>query len=341
MTGSWPRRFFAEVAACTGIPPQPAAVPVLVGLDHRDKFGGALLGTALGDAFGAPLEGASGSRLSSLVARRADAPDRWRPTDDTQMMLDVAAWLLLPSEDPEALLAQLAEGYDAALGYGHGTKQVLHAYRSGRPWGACPFTTWPEGSKGNGSSARIAPVACRFLNEPLRAEQVAHMSSWVTHAHPDATAGATLQMHAVRLALGTAPEDFDGPAFLDQLATVTGELAGWPCGALARIGALVGCGATAAEVRKQFEVARPLAETTVPVALWAFVAGAPAFEERVGLAASVGGDVDTVCAMTGALAGALLGTRGLPANWLVRLAPRYVERMEGLADQLYSELDAT
>ena len=117
-------------------------------------------------------------------------------------------------------------------------------------------------------------------------------------------------------------------AFLEQLATVTGELAGWPCGAVARIGALVGCGATAAEVRKQFEVARPLAETTVPVALWAFAAGAPTFEERVGLAASVGGDVDTVCAMTGALCGCAARLQGV-ASKLARSPLAALRRAHG------------
>jgi ADP-ribosylglycohydrolase len=34
----------------------------------------------------------------------------------------------------------------------------------------------------------------------------------------------------------------------------------------------------------------------------------------------LGGDVDTICALTGALAGALCGHAGLPGQWLTNLA---------------------
>ena len=305
-------------------------------VDLRDRFRGALLGAALGDAFGAPLEGASpGASLSALVAQRAAQPGSWRPTDDTRMMLDVATWLLLPSEAPEALLVQLADSYDAALGYGHGTKQVLAAYRSGLPWGACPFVTWSEGSKGNGSSARVAPVACRYLGNPSRAEQIARMSSWVTHAHPDAIAGAVLQMHAVQLALGTTPPAFHGAAFLAALVEQAGRLDGWPRTAMARVQELVDGDAAPVDVRACFDAASPLAETTVPVALWAFVSGGPSFDGCVRAAASVGGDVDTVCAMTGALAGSLLGTSRLPNAWHASI-PLTAERALRSADSLFT-----
>lgn len=135
-------------------------------VDLRDKFRGALLGTALGDSFGAPLEGASGTHLPDLISPRAGAPGTWRPTDDTQMMLDVAEWLLARSEDPEALLARLAEGYDAALGYGHGTKQALHAYRSGRP-----------GARARSSRGATVPRATVRVRESRRSLA----ATWATH----------------------------------------------------------------------------------------------------------------------------------------------------------------
>jgi poly(ADP-ribose) glycohydrolase ARH3 len=74
----------------------------------------------------------------------------------------------------------------------------------------------------------------------------------------------------------------------------------------------------------------------VPAALWAFLRGAPSFEQSILWAARLGGDVDTICALTGALAGALCGRDRLPAHWLDNLQrerPRVAE-IETLAADL-------
>lgn len=54
------------------------------------------------------------------------------------------------------------------------------------------------------------------------------------------------------------------------------------------------------------------------------------------LSAIRGGDVDTICAMTGALAGALCGHDGLPTRWLANLAGERpgVEEMKDLGRAL-------
>ncbi|MFI5306525.1 MAG: ADP-ribosylglycohydrolase family protein, partial [Polyangiales bacterium] len=54
-------------------------------------------------------------------------------------------------------------------------------------------------------------------------------------------------------------------------------------------------------------------------ALWAFASNASSFEQSVLAAARLGGDVDTICAMTGALAGGLLGRKKLADLWVANL----------------------
>jgi poly(ADP-ribose) glycohydrolase ARH3 len=54
-----------------------------------DRLAGALLGTALGDAVGAPFEGMARPAPEAIAAHlRSESPLRW--TDDTHMMLALA-----------------------------------------------------------------------------------------------------------------------------------------------------------------------------------------------------------------------------------------------------------
>jgi ADP-ribosylglycohydrolase len=75
----------------------------------------------------------------------------------------------------------------------------------------------------------------------------------------------------------------------------------------------------------------------VPLALYSFLRAAPDFEEVIVQTALAGGDVDTLCAMSGALAGALVGEPGLPRRWLARVEGR--GRVEALAEGIYDALD--
>ncbi|MFW6078979.1 MAG: ADP-ribosylglycohydrolase family protein, partial [Gemmatimonadota bacterium] len=58
------------------------------------------------------------------------------------------------------------------------------------------------------------------------------------------------------------------------------------------------------------------ASRSVPAALWAFLSRPHDAEAAVVRAVGLGGDTDTIGAMTGALAGAYHGARAFPARWL-------------------------
>src|SRR6478609_1005077 len=93
----------------------------------RDKFRGCLLGALVGDVAGAVVEAESPGYIRStfrsvdeILAKSTveefTGPD-WRVgrfTDDTQMMLCVAEWLLAgEAPSPQPLLARLAAAYEA------------------------------------------------------------------------------------------------------------------------------------------------------------------------------------------------------------------------------------
>ena len=73
---------------------------------------------------------------------------------------------------------------------------------------------------------------------------------------------------------------------------------------------------------------------TLEAALWS-VYNTNSFEEAVLLAVNLGRDSDTVGAVTGQLAGALMGMSSIPRHWLKKLQWR--EHIESLATRLYEE----
>ena len=70
---------------------------------------------------------------------------------------------------------------------------------------------------------------------------------------------------------------------------------------------------------------------SLEAALWAFYRSS-SFERGALLAANLGNDADTTCAIYGQLAGAMYGMSGIPQRWLERLAMRKL--IEQMADQL-------
>ena len=114
----------------------------------KDKFRGCLLGAMLGDVIGAVVEAESSAyiakRYSSVddILGATDIPEVFggiwqvgRYTDDTQMMLCVAEWLVDAGEADEAslsgkdLLARFASAYQPWRRYGPGAARVLRAFR--------------------------------------------------------------------------------------------------------------------------------------------------------------------------------------------------------------------
>ncbi len=70
----------------------------------------------------------------------------------------------------------------------------------------------------------------------------------------------------------------------------------------------------------------------VPAAIFAFLNCPDAFADAVIGAVSLGGDTDTIAAMTGSIAGARLGERAIPAIW--REGVEGAAEVVGLADAL-------
>jgi ADP-ribosyl-[dinitrogen reductase] hydrolase len=249
----------------------------------------------------------------------------WEPgeaTDDTQMALMVALSLLERGGlDPENLFARFqawarAEPKDIGLQ----TEAVL---TSGLPWdrAAADHAAHVGRSAGNGSLMRAVTGAV-FYARAGREESMdaARRISALTHGDPAAGEGCALYHELVRVALdGVDPLTVVDDA-LAQVDPVHRE-----CWAV-----VLAPGWTPDQATEFDGAVWPALGTT----LWSLrMAGG--FEQALRAAVDVGGDTDTVAAITGGLAGAVYGLDAIPPRWTEPLhvpLPGHGERVWRTAD---------
>jgi ADP-ribosyl-[dinitrogen reductase] hydrolase len=201
-------------------------------LTRIDRVRGCLLGLAVGDALGAPLEGLSAQQIRAnygLVVDYVDGarawknkPFRWRMpglySDDTQQALALCDVLLDHRRiDPERLaeiylaLATPKGNYVGAhRGVGRSFRQVLADLERG----VAPTETG-QSSAGIGAAMRIAPVALYFHIEPDAMFEAVMAASLMTHRDVRSLSGALAVAHGVRRFVAGALRE---PSLLFRLA---------------------------------------------------------------------------------------------------------------------------
>lgn len=149
-----------------------------------------------------------------------------------------------------------------------------------------PYNSW-----GNGSAMRVSPCGwtCKTLEET---ERVAEISAAVTHNHPEGIKGAQATAAAIFLARAGSNKD-------SIKAYIEGEY-GYD---LSR---------TLDEIRPVYRFNESCQET-VPEAIIAFLESTD-FEDAIRNAISLGGDSDTLAAITGSIAEAAYGIPESIAN---------------------------
>lgn len=296
-----------------------------------DRWRGALLGTALGDAVGAPFEG--WPRVSDRDVGRwldADAALTW--TDDTAMAIGLGRSLVACGGrvDLQHLGDTFAAAYGAEpwRGYGAGPPRIFtEARRRGRPYVEVAAGLFGgTGSFGNGGAMRAAPCAVVAAGDLDHAARLARRQALVTHAHELGADGAALQAMAVAVAATTPTDGLPGAvAGLVERVTTT-EMR-------AAVEAVLDLdGDTAAEVVVPTVGNGIEAVQAVPAALAAFLGHPDDPVAAVTAAVCLGGDADTIAAMAGALAGAHAGATAVPEPLLERLEAR--TELVALADAL-------
>jgi ADP-ribosylglycohydrolase len=276
-----------------------------------------LEGLATGDACGEHFRPIGQEWDRPLTVERAKRSAPWRYTDDTQMALSIVTTLRLHGEiDQDDLALSFGRHYDITRGYGPSMHELLPAIRSRRPWRtAAKMLFGGSGSFGNGSAMRVAPLGAYYADEPELIPEQAARSAEVTHAHPEALAGAV----AVALASAFAwrQREADNPPsrvdFLEEVIARTPESAvrrgllearDLPSDTTPYFAAIV--------LGNGSHVTCP---DTVPYCLWVASGHLRDWEEAFWQALSDARDRDTVCAIVGGIVAASVGVDGIPAEW--------------------------
>lgn len=303
---------------------------------HAERFRGALVGLAVGDALGTTLEFKPPGSFAPIDDMRGGGPFGLEPgqwTDDTSMALCLAESLVecggFDAEDQMRRYCRWrAEGHLSSNGrcfdIGNTVSAALARFeREGEAYGG---STDPR-SAGNGSLMRLAPVPMRWAAAADSAILQAGDSSRTTH-------GARTCIDACRYMAGL----------------IVGALCGEPKSRLLAPGYSPAPGGWAPEplcpeieaiamgsfLRKQPPDIRGTGYVVdaLEAALWAF-ATTDSFEQGALAAVNLGDDADTTGAIYGQLAGAHYGLRGIPEPWVGRIA--LPQTIVGLADALRAE----
>jgi ADP-ribosyl-[dinitrogen reductase] hydrolase len=302
-------------------------------MTRRDRFRGALLGLAAGDALGTTLEFKRPGTFEPITDVVGGGPFRLRPgewTDDTSMALCLAESLIEcdgfgPIDQLRRYVRWYHEGHNSSTGHcfdiGNTVRAALSRFeRTGEPW--CGSTD-PD-TAGNGSIMRLVPVPLFFAQDPVRAVAEAADSSRTTHGAPEAVDAcrylAALVVGAIE---GRSKEELLQPHFAPVARM-------WDTQSLAPAIAEIAGGSF--RDREPPEIAGTgYVVRSLEAALWAF-AKSTTFEDGALLAVNLGDDADTTGAVYGQLAGAFYGVEAIPTRWRSALALRH--RLEAYADDL-------
>ncbi len=301
----------------------------------RDRLVATLLGAALGDALGMPVEGLSHPHvrtyykgLKELHAdeKRGDL-GRGQWTADTQRARALSRALATgapdsPEEVRAAFVAELAEAGELRRG--------------------------AVASPSSAGAACAAPLGVQARLRGLKDLASARWAALLLQSvdpHAVAHVAAAAQIAVIREALGKDPEAIAGPELLTAALVAARDaerLLGADDRVSSRLGTLQGhltdfpldlqdlCAGTGSAADEAF-----------PFAV-AMVARSPQLVESTMLAAvNVGGDAAAVGSCVGAVLGALHGTAAFPADWLDQLedADAIRAEAEALADALGASPD--
>lgn len=292
-----------------------------------DRQRGALLGLAIGDALGAPIEFSRPGTFEPVVDFRAGGPfqleaGQW--TDDTSMALALAdslaeaGWDL--NDQARRYVKWWQEGVYSITGecFDIGNTTVASLERFRRTGDVRASADRSEHASGNGCLMRLAPAPIRyarlFPHDVAELARLAGESSVTTH-------GSSMCVSACRyfalllagLMHGESRDEVLSPDW-EPLARLQSHFPLDP-----RVEAIA---------RGSFRDKQPPAIRgsgfvidSLEASLWAFH-DAPDYATAVLKAVNLGHDTDTTGAICGQLAGACWGESGIPERWRERVAGR-------------------
>ena len=285
-------------------------------IDITDKALGCLLGLAIGDALGAPVEFKPRGTFEPVTGMRAGGShglDAGYWTDDTSLALCLAESLIECGgfdaiDQMRRYVRWLDEGHWSSTGscfdIGLTTRASLSRFKAtGDPMAG----STDSDRAGNGSLMRLAPVPIHFHRDVETAVRMAGESSRTTH-------GAEECVDACRLFAWLLLRAFEA----EDKSFLRVDPDAMPDGApLARRLRSLALGAYAHKPEDHISGSGYVFDC-MEAALWCF-ARTDSFSDAVLMAVNLGDDADTTGAVCGQIAGAFYGVGAIPEEWKSQL----------------------
>lgn len=304
--------------------------------DKIDRARGIMLGLAIGDALGSPIEFIDLEKIKKTYGPRGIQDynhGKGMFTDDTQMSIAVAEALLeagqLSTDELMGVVSRkFVEWYDSPDNFrapGISTKLACRRLKEGVPWQSAGDTR----SKGCGSVMRTAPVGFYFHKNIEKLRETAHNIGLATHRHPTADAACLGASLAAALALDGVPPAEWLARILDFTAGISDEFNA----TMLRVQTAVGMEDEEKAIAHIGEVFKGwTADEVLGIALFSVIRHPDDFAACVLRSVNNSGDSDSIGCVAGALIGARLGVSAIPEKWIQGIERR--QDLETLGDKL-------
>ncbi len=230
-----------------------------------------MLGAIIGDIVGSRFEFNNTNRTDFELFT-----DECSFTDDTICTVAIADAILRSVSFEQSLLEWCRKYPNPKGAYGGSFGRWVHSLHPE-----------PYNSFGNGSAMRVSP--CGYLRETHNVLKYARESAECTHNHPEGIKGAECVARCIEMALWSRRHQKNGKRSVEEVAEIYGY----------------NTQQTTDEIRRA-NTFNETCQVTVPQAIVCFLESTD-FENAIRLAVSIGGDSDTIAAITGSIAEAYYG----------------------------------
>lgn len=303
-----------------------------------EKVKAVIIGHAVGDALGVPVEFASRKELDNAPVTGMEGygtypvpAGAW--SDDTSMSLCALDVLGKYGLDYDRIMENFSKWYyndeftptGEMFDVGNTCSFAIHNYViDKKPYTMCGLKG--ERDNGNGSLMRIHPVVLYLANKSMPIEEkieIVHTMSALTHAHDRSKIGCgiyafvlwellqTPSIESLKAGLEKAQRFYKGQPELIHYNSLFER--------------------TFIITRREDIKSSGYIVVTLESAVWCLLT-TNSYKEAVLKAVNLGDDTDTVAAVTGGLAGALYGYDAIPEKWRDTLIKR--EDIENLCKQI-------
>lgn len=298
-------------------------------MDLIERFRGALVGLAVGDALGGPLDGLSLHEIELRHGAIRDfVPGGWLElelgeyTDNTSQALSVLeSFIRLSRLDIEDVARRLLDRYESNIkGLDATSAKVLKLVKDGiHPMDAAE-EVWSEGdptrTKANGALLRASPIGLLRFNDTNSMILESSLVTGITHHDPRCKAASVILNYLLGAILR---EEIDPIGETLEFASTFNTLLYYPLTEVSK---------TSPDDLKSTGFIVELLQ----IGLY-FFQHCHSFDEGVALAVGLGDDTATAGALTGLLLGAKFGIEGIEPKMRRRLKDS--KRIDDLACSLY------